>query len=360
MWTLRRRCVDRQRKHDERGSMLVEVLVGSSILIMLFTAVVQQMSNLATTRVRIETRDRAVAYVNSLHQVMSASGCGFDVDTVDEKLFTDASGNIIDPSNDSFSGSDQVSLQGPWDHVQGCAFSALERARDDAHRVNSYVDQEGDVHLTVKDNGDVAADPIDKDTAQKFCNAYGDTGKFSTHACELGDQNFTHDMVVNDEGSTTALDVKINYWYEKVGATNGVQTATLNVKSSCNNIVAANMMPDTLARRITVSFPDGNGGKETMTVTKRESVPVDSFQFASGTRVGVVSLTGNSVAMYPNQTAQDPWKVTRERMSSSSCIWFPYLSTHDATDEQPGFSVDGGGIMQAALSDIPALSTRSL
>ncbi len=336
--------------------MLVEVLVASTILLLVFTAVVQQVGNLAEARIQIETRDRAVAYVNSLHEMMAASGCGLDVDTVTEETSSESA------SSDSYSGSDQVSLRGPWDRVQACALSALERSREDVNgRVNSYVDQNGTVHLSVDDNGEVSSRPIDKVTAKKFCDEYGDDdGKYTSHVCELGDQSFTHRMIINDDGITASFDVTVDYWFEKIGATDGIVTPPLNKKSSCNQIVASAKMPDTLARRISITFPNGHGGTESMTVTKRESVPVDSFQFASGTRVGVISAVGEQVTMYPNPDSVNPWKVTRTRDSASGCIWFPYLLAHQATDIQPTFSVDNAGASQSALSEIPALHTGNL
>ena len=350
-------------KKNDAGAMLVEVLVSTLILLMVFAGVVQQISNLATTRVRIETRDRAVAYVNSLHQVMSANGCGFDVDTVEETIFVDQFGNPITQSGDSFAGSDQVTLKGPWDRVQGCAFKALERVHDsdEGDRANSYVDQNDVVHLSVNDDGSPSVEKIDKATAKKFCSKYGEAGsQYSDVSCELGDQEFTHKMVINDEGTTTDFKVKVSYWFEVVGGTTGSGNSVLNRKSTCAEITSSNKMPDTLARKVEVSFPNGRGKDETIAVTKRENVPVDSFQFASGTRVGVVSLTGAQVSMYPSPGLNDPWKVTRIRESSDSCIWFPYISRHSAGDLQPTFSVDNSGAQEATLSKIPALGTGTL
>lgn len=348
---------------DDAGSMLVEVMVASLILLLVFTGVVQQISNLATARVRIETRDRAVSYANSLQEIMGANGCGFDVDTVEETLFKDELGNYIPSSSDSFAGSDQIVLRGPWGRIQGCAFNALENVREtpESDRIYSYVDVNDVVHLTANQNGTPSDAPIEKSIAAAFCKQYGEAGsQYSDVSCELGDQTFVHKVNINDDGTQTNFKVSVNFWFEIVGGNAGVSSDGINQKSSCNQIVDAGRLPDTLARRVQVSFPSGNGQTETITITKRENVPIDSFQFASGTRVAVAVNSGDGVSMYPTPGLDDPWKVTRIRQSSTSCIWFPYISRHDAGERQPTFSIDGAGAVEATLTDIPALETGTL
>jgi type II secretory pathway pseudopilin PulG len=356
------RKLDKHAK-NQVGSMLVEVLVATTILLIVFAAVVQQMGTLATTRVRIETRDRAVSYANTLHQIMTANGCGFDVDTVEETLFLDADGNPISGNSDSFVGSDQVALKGPWNRIQGCAFRALERVRETGQStgVHSYVDLNGVVFLSNNSNGSPSSETITKDSAEAFCKFYGDDdSQYSSKSCELGDQEFTHAMSTNDIGVQTNFEVTVNYWFELVGGSNGISDEGLNRKSTCTEIVSAQKLPDTLARKVTVTFPDGKGGTETISMTKRENVPVDSFQFASGTRVGVAIDSATQTSMYPKPGSSDPFKVTRTRAESNGCIWFPYIARHSAGQAQPTFSIDGTGAMEATLSDIPALGTGLL
>lgn len=351
-------CISTRRNaRTDSGAALVEVMVGSLILVIVFTGVVQQISNLASARVRIETRDRAVTYINSLHQVMSAAGCGLDVDTVVEQTYTQ------EASQDEYLGSDQTRLKGPWDRVQSCAFSALEKVRDtpDATHVNSFLDDTGNVHLTVNDNGTVSSAKIDKTTAAKFCKEYGQApSQYSNVSCEMGDQDFQHKVSVNDEGVQTIFDVSVRYWFEIVGGDNGVVTDGINNKSTCSQVIAAQKMPDTIARKVSVTFPNAKGGTETISVTKRENVPVDSFQFASGTRVAIAGINGDEITMYPSPGVNDPFKVTRIRNNSTSCIWFPYISRHEQIDKQPVFSIDGAGAQQATLTDIAVLQTGQL
>jgi len=348
---------------NEIGSMLVEVLVATTILLLVFSAVVTQMGNLATTRVRIESRDRAVAYANTLHQVMAANGCGFDVDTVEETLFLDSGGNPVSGNSDSFAGSDQVALKGPWNRIQGCAFRALERVREAGQPsgVHSYVDLNGVVFLSNNSNGTPSSTTITKDSAEAFCKFYGDDdSQYSSKACELGDQEFTHSMSTNNEGVQTNYEISVNFWFELVGGSNGISDAGINRKSTCNAIIGENRLPDTLARKVTVSFPDGKGGTETISMTKRENVPVDSFQFASGTRVGIAVDSARQTSMYPKPGSSNPFKVTRMQAQNDACIWFPYIARHTAGQEQPTFSIDGSGALEATLSDIPALGTGLL
>lgn len=345
---------------NESGSMLVEVLVSTTILLLVFTAVVTQIGNLASTRVRIETRDRAVAYANSMHQIMAANGCGFDVDTVEETLFLDVNGNPISANSDSFAGSDQVVLKGPWNRVQGCAFRALERVRETLNTtgVHSYVDLNGVVFLSNNLNGTPSGTNVTKDTAEAFCKFYGDDdSNYSNKACELGDQEFTHIISTNDAGTQTKFEVKVNYWFELIGGSSGVPSDGLNKKSTCTQIVSTQRLPDTLARKVSVEFSDGKGGTETISMVKRENVPVDSFQFASGTRVGVGVGSANQATMYPRPGTNFPFKVTRMQSQDGACIWFPYISRHATGKTQPTFSIDSTGAIEATLGDAPALST---
>ena len=165
---------------------------------------------------------------------------------------------------------------------------------------------------------------------------------------------------VNDDGIQTRFVVKVNYWFELVGGSASGNNDGLGRKSECSSIVSSGKLPDTLARRVEVEFPNGRGGKESFVITKRENVPVDSFQFASGTRVGVAVGTGESVSMYPSPGLQDPWKVSRDRVSEDACVWFPYIARHQAGDRQPAFSVDGVGAQEATLADLQALQTGTL
>ncbi|MFN8015199.1 MAG: hypothetical protein U0R17_01160 [Acidimicrobiia bacterium] len=343
------------------GAMLVEVMVGTLILLVVFAGVVTQMSNLATTRVRIETRDRVVAYTNSLQEKMSSAGCGLDVDTVEETVFVDSNGNNITASSDKFSGSNQVALKGAWDRVSTCAFSSLETALNSSTRKYSYVDGGGNLRLTANENGDASSAKITKQIAQEFCNLYGqDDNLYTGKVCELGDQSYVHKIYVNEDSSYVNIDVKVNYWFEILGSLDGTVTTQISRKTSCADIISSKRLPDTLVRRVEVTFPDGKGNKESFVLIKRENVPVDSFQFSSGTRVGLVSTSGSKVSMYPNLSTSEPFKVTRERYEQNSCIWFPYIDRHEVSQKQPSFSIDSAGSVQATLTNIDVLSSGSL
>lgn len=329
---------------DTSGTVLVEVLVAALILLIVFTAVVHEISTLAVTRVRIETRDRAVAYASSLHEQMKAAGCGLDVDLV----------QYVAP----VAGDDNDAFKGPWGRVQGCALSAQRRAFEsdvdgDDRGPHFWIDGNGNVRLTSSSSGAPDSEnEISLETATNFCERFGDepatlfvdnfaAGPGSNGKCNLGDQTYLYDAATNDQGSSVEFRVSINYWFE-----HSTENLHPGGSSKCSAVVTEKVAPDLIARRVSITWNDGNGQEREMVMTKRDNVPVDSVEFATGTRIGAYKDGDDPVIMgFRSPVPGDPeypFYVRRESALGEKCIWFPFLRVRfDNSEREPQFSTSG-------------------
>ncbi len=76
------RCSRKKLRHNDEGSMLVEVLVALLILVIVFTSAVLALSDMASKRVAIEQRDRAVRLLTEYEELTRIERCGLIVDVL--------------------------------------------------------------------------------------------------------------------------------------------------------------------------------------------------------------------------------------------------------------------------------------
>ena len=289
---------------NEEGSFLVEVLIASVILITIAAGAVAQLTSLTNIKVQTETRDRGLVLANSLHENMQAAGCGFDVGAT--KTNADTTG------------------QQPWARVGSCAFRAIEHFGPD---------EDGNVILTGT-----------RDDAKNFCSANGESG-----ICELGDQDFNRKVNITYDNREITYHITVNYWFEKTGKTSANTSCTTGV-----NPISTVGLPDVIVRKVNVSWPNvgKSGGREDITVIKRQNIPSDSLEFSSSSRVGLYAATSaSSVVMIPNIDGIVFTKVTRIKKDvtvpvgnttfkgGATCVWFPYVDVNSTLQAQ--FKVDG-------------------
>ncbi len=350
----------------EQGTILVEVLVAALILLLVFTAVIHEITNLSVLRVQLETRDRAVAYASSLHEQLKAAGCGFDVDYV---------APVIDPENPT---QELNAFRGPWGRVQGCALAAQANAFEQGRNVagtdrglHFWIDGNNFVRLTQDLTGDRSNDDnITLSTAVRFCNEFGDlqVGSIAEKFCNLGDQTFEYSVPTIGDNSPIVFDVRVNYWFEKVGVTSR--------STSCSTINGLNSAPDVIARRITVEWEERGNPRQSLTITKRDNVPVDSVEFALGNRVGLTYNGGDSAALILSEDNSSidgdyPFALKRDLVGANGttpagCVWFPFLNSAiegranvfvTSIDDLAGFDSDSEGrINQPQNQDISGLA----
>lgn len=300
---------------------------------------VTQLTSLTKIKVQSETRDRAIILANGLHENMQAAGCGFDVSAVKEG---------VDTRDISSSGT----IQQPWFRVYTCAYKAIEQARLNG----STIDEDGNL---VPPGAAIL-------NAMNFCTQNGESGR-----CEMGDQDFDREVLVNGGTTTIKFHITVNYWFEKTGLT--------TTASSCSSkIVGVPVQPDVIVRKVNIEWPNPTkiGDKEDITVIKRQNIPADSIEFSSSSRVGVYSDSASRVVM--NSTISNDSgtqkvliKVTRDKLTAAAvgntsfyggatCLWFPYIDKNAPTASQVQFSVDGGGSSAPIFTTTNPLSNKAL
>lgn len=347
---MRKRC---RISSQSEGTILVEVLVAGLILLLVFTAVVHEVTNLSVLRVQLETRDRAVAYASSLHEQLKAAGCGFDVDFVEPVM-------VPDPDNPGNNKILDGGFRGPWGRVQGCALSAKQEAFKDAQSRNDTSGQyywvDGNNNVRISNATGAPNDPITLETAREFCDTYG-----QDNLCNLGDQSYEY--IVPTIGNTAEIkfDVQVNYWFEKVGTTTkNTQCSVLNQIGVGTN---AGYSPDVIARRVSITWEEKGGQPQSLVITKRDNVPVDSVEFARGTRVGL-TYDGDSARLSLNAGdpgGNYPYYVQRDK-TDGNCVWFPFIKTDRAAGQEVRYSTRNtadGEFVGFTTAALPSVATQN-
>lgn len=317
------------KNNDSHGSVLVEVLVAALILLIVLTGVVHEISTLSITRIRLETRDRAVSYASSLHEKMKAAGCGLDVDAVEYDPTIDAVAEVAD----SFSGSNHNQFMGPWGRAQTCAFTSLQNALDSGNDQGEYfwVDGANTVRITESPSGERSSEGrVTFAAASAFCSRWGENFG-ATKRCNLGDQTYSTFVPISDADVTVQFDVSVSYWFEVTGRT--------NAKTTCGELTNSSFMyaPDVIVRKISISWRESSGDLQTMVMTKRDVVPVDSVEFATGTRVGFVSeQAAAAISLHPGGGSVADYPFYMQRNNNGGCIWLPFIRVRvDTAEAQP-------------------------
>ena len=322
---------------NEEGSFLVEILIASAVLLMIAATSVTQLTSLTKIKVQSETRDRAIILANGLHENMQAAGCGFDVSAVKEG---------VDTRDISSSGT----IQQPWFRVYTCAYKAIEQAR-----LNGS---------TIDEDGNLVPPGAAISNAMNFCTQNGESGR-----CEMGDQDFDREVLVNSGTTTIKFHITVNYWFEKTGLT--------TTASSCSSkIVGVPVQPDVIVRKVNIEWPNPTkiGDKEDITVIKRQNIPADSIEFSSSSRVGTYS--DNNTVMISGitnlaGTVVVGVKVTRNKLTTTpvgntsfdggaNCVWFPFIDRNAVAPNQVQFSVNGGVFYTPILGNTDPLTNKEL
>jgi hypothetical protein len=300
-------------KRNEEGSFLIEVLVAGTILLMLAASAVSHITSLTNLKVQTETRDRALVLMNTLHETMQAAGCGFDIGIAKVETF--------------FVGGTSVQTT-PFSRVGSCAFKAISNVSS------------GNATYQLDEDSNLVFSPNNLASVADFCAnpTYGG-GK-----CELGDQDFDRTIKLNDVGIEVKYSIRVRYWFEKSGS-------TISTNSCATNFSTDPGMPNVIARKLEVSWPNNStaSGVETVTSVRRQNIPADTLAFSSSTRAGVYS--GSSVVMnipmYElDGTIKDNFQVTRLNTAASggaACVWLPYIDIANSAIK-PTFTIGGAPI----------------
>lgn len=300
---------------------------------------VTQLTSLTKIKVQSETRDRAIILANGLHENMQAAGCGFDVSYAKEGVDT----------KDANSGGN---TQQPWLRVYTCAFNAIEQARNVPGVV---INEDGNFVPTDNLIGN----------ARSFCNSYGQSSR-----CEMGDQVFDREVLVNGATTKVKFHVTVNYWFEKTGLT------STSTQCSAGPGASTVKQPDVIVRKVNIEWPNPtkDGAKEDITVIKRQNIPSDTVEFSSSSRVGTYS--DNNTVMISGitnlaGTVVVGVKVTRNKLTTTpvgntsfdggaNCVWFPFIDRNAVAPNQVQFSVNGGVFYTPILGNTDPLTNKEL
>ncbi|MFN8016396.1 MAG: hypothetical protein U0R17_07325 [Acidimicrobiia bacterium] len=129
-------CLKNQKRNNDDGGLLVEVLVGMFILVLVFAATTIGLSSMADQRVKIEQRDRALALASNYEELSRTFKCGFLVDKVADSLAAGGNGKV------------QL-----YNQIQNCDFEAKEKTAQGVPTIGTNGgDQDFDLKESINEN----------------------------------------------------------------------------------------------------------------------------------------------------------------------------------------------------------------
>lgn len=278
---------DQYKQDDESGALLVEVLVASLILIIVFTTASIALASVSENRTSVEQRDRAISILSSFEEQSRFFRCGF---AVDRKVTSE------DSSTPEFKS-----------YVNLCDFEYKYSVTPKGAANNT-----GDQSFDMEENIDLSVPPANS-PKQKF-------------------------------------HIDIRYWWETGDGAQTQSCSEIAKFGPPTNTNPDDDQPLILVRAFKITWQE-KSQKYDEQIIKRDPVPADNVIFASGQRSSIlVSIDkGKDVFFYPEidkTTGSIISSYYQKRIidglmgQPTKCAWFPYL-TVDAKRRGVGIASAG-------------------